>query len=148
VTGAPPPVRTQVVGAAISITIGLTAVILIYLHPENLRAPAWVAYAAGCAFVLAGLCILAGAFEMVWLWRWLAIAAAVSLLAISVWVAFGAGARECSVSPAFLRRLAPQLVCRGAFGVGAALVALFIVVAIRRAVRARSGDHGNRRRLG
>jgi hypothetical protein len=117
--------------------MGLLAVGLIHLHPENLRAPAWVAYAAASAFVLAGLCILAGAAGVARLGRWLALAVATSLLAVSLWVAIGVGERECSLSLSFMHSTVPDLMCRGAFGLGALLVGLFIVLAIRRGLGAR-----------
>jgi hypothetical protein len=111
---------------------------MIYFHPEGLRAPAWVAYVAASAFVLAGLCLLAGAVGNTSLQRWLGVAVTVSLFAVSVWVAFGPGQRECSISLPFVQSLAPDALCRGAFGVGAILVGLFLVLVLRRTIGNRS----------
>jgi len=126
--------RTQLIGAVIAIASGLTAGVLIRLHPEGLHAPAWVAYVAASAFVLAGLCLVAGAFAQAWLLRWLGIAVTLSLLAVSSWLAFGPGERTCSMSIPFFRALAPDALCRGAFGLGAILVALLLVLVVRRAL--------------
>jgi cytosine/uracil/thiamine/allantoin permease len=107
---------------------------MIHLHPEGLRVPAWVAYVAAAAFVLAGLCLFAGALEIDWLQQWLGIAVTLSMLVVSLWIAFGPGERECSMSIPFVQTVAPDALCRGAFGIGALLVALFIGVFVRRAL--------------
>src|SRR5437773_2335918 len=59
--------RTQLLGAAAAVTAGLVVAFMIHLHPEGLHVPAWVAYVAASAFVLAGLCLLAGALDIKWL---------------------------------------------------------------------------------
>jgi hypothetical protein len=111
---------------------------MIYAHPEGLRVPAWVAYIAASAFVLAGLCLLAGAVGNTSLQRWLGIGVTASLFVVGVWVAFGPGRRECSISLPFVQSIAPDALCRGAFGVGAILVGLFLVLVVRRTVGNRS----------
>jgi hypothetical protein len=128
------PNRSQLLMAAATTLMGVLVVTLIYLHPEGLRVPAWVAYVAASAFVLAGLCLLALAIDMVWLQRLLGVAVALSLFVVSLWVAFGPGPRECSVSLSFVQGVAADTLCRGAFAIGAILVGLFIVLAIRRIV--------------
>jgi cytosine/uracil/thiamine/allantoin permease len=128
------PRRTQFIGAVVAVAAGLVAGLMIHLHPEGLRVPAWVAYVAAAAFVLAGLCLFAGALEIDWLQQWLGIAVTLSMLAVSLWIAFGPGERECSMSIPFVQTVAPDALCRGAFGIGALLVALFIGVFVRRAL--------------
>ena len=128
------PRRTQFIGAVVAVAAGLVAGSMIHLHPEGLRVPAWVAYVAATAFVLAGLCLFAGALEIDWLQQWLGIAVTLSMLVVSLWIAFGPGARECSMSIPFVQTVAPDALCRGAFGIGALLVALFIGVFVRRAL--------------
>jgi hypothetical protein len=130
--------RTQLIGAAASVGIGLLVDVMIYFHPEGLRVPAWVAYVAASAFVFAGLCLLAGAFAILSLQRWLGIAVAVSLFVVIVWIAFGPGVRACSISLPFGQGIAPDVVCRGAFGIGAVLIGLFLVLALRRFIGTRS----------
>jgi hypothetical protein len=125
----------QAVGGAFSIAVGLIVGALIHLHPEGLRVPAWVAYVAASAFALTGLSLLAGALEAIRLQRWLGVAVALSLLAVGSWIAIGPGERACSMSIPFLRTAAPEAVCRGAFGLGALLVALVLGVLARRAIK-------------
>lgn len=126
--------RTQSVGAVAAVAVGLVIGFMIHLHPEGLRVPAWVAYVAASAFVLAGLCLLAGATEVNWLQRWLGIAVTLSLFVVNLWIAFGPGERECSISIPFLQTVAADALCRGAFGIGALLVALFLGLLVRRAI--------------
>ena len=128
------PRRTQFIGAVVSVAAGLVVGFMIHLHPEGLRVPAWVAYVAAAAFVLAGLCLLAGAMEIPWLQQWLGIAVTLSMLVVSLWIAFGPGERECSMSIPFVQTVAPDALCRGAFGIGALLVALFVGLLVRRAL--------------
>ena len=128
------PRRTQFIGAVVSVAAGLAVGFMIHLHPEGLRVPAWVAYVAAAAFVLAGLCLLAGAMEIPRLQQWLGIAVTLSMLVVSLWIAFGPGERECSMSIPFVQTVAPDALCRGAFGIGALLVALFVGLLVRRAL--------------
>ena len=103
--------RTQLIGGVAAVAVGLIVAYMIHGHPEELRAPAWVAYLAGSAFVLAGLSLLAGAFAAIWLQRWLGIAVALSMLGISLWVAFGSAERGCSVSISFFRTIGADGIC-------------------------------------
>jgi cytosine/uracil/thiamine/allantoin permease len=126
--------RTQLIGAVAAVAVGLVVGSMIYLHPEGLRVPAWVAYVAATAFVFTGVCLLAGAAEINWLQRWLGIAVTLSLLVISLWIAFGPGERECSMSIPFLQTAVADGLCRGAFGIGALLVALLLGLLVRRVI--------------
>jgi hypothetical protein len=130
--------REQLIAGLAAMAIGTLVSALIYFHPEGLRAPAWVAHVAALAFVFAGLCLLAAAFRKASLQRWLGIVVTVCLLTVSIWVAFGPGERECSMSLPFVQSIAPDVVCRGAFVVGAILVGLFLVLVLRRTI-----DHGS-----
>jgi len=130
--------QTQLIGAVTAVAAGLIVGFMIHLHPENLRVPSWVAYVAASAFVFAGLCLFAGAAEVSWLQRWLGIAVTLCLFVVSLWVAFGPGERECSVSIPFLQTLAPDALCRGVFGIGALLVALLLGLFARRALSSKS----------
>ncbi len=130
--------RTQLIGAVTAVAAGFMVGYMIHLHPEGLRVPSWVAYVAASAFVFAGLCLFAGAAEISWLQRWLGIAVTLCLFAVSAWVAFGPGERECSMSIPFLQTVAPDVLCRGAFGIGALLVASFLGLFVRRALSDKS----------
>jgi hypothetical protein len=127
------------IAAVVAVASGLLVAYLIHAHPDDLRVPAWVAYVAASAFVLAGLCLSAGAAGNVGLQRWLGVAVTVSLFVVSVWVAFGPGERECSFSLPFFQSGASDAVCRGAFGIGAILVGLFLVLVLRQIIGNRFG---------
>ena len=129
------PRRTQLIMAVVALAAGMFTGLMIRAHPEGLSVPAWVASVAASAFVLAGLCLLAGAIEVIWLQRWLGIAVTLSLLVVGLWVAFGPGERECSMSIPFLQTVAPDLLCRGVFGVGSFLTGLFLGLVVHRAMR-------------
>ena len=128
--------RQRLIGGLISIVAGLVTATLIYLHPENLHAPAWVAYAACAAFVFAGLTIMAYEFGLRRFHAWLVVACVTALLAPGAWVAFGPGARKCSVALPFFSGVGSDLLCRAAFGVGAVIVAAILVWAVMGVLRA------------
>ncbi len=130
--------RQRLLGALVSTLAGLLTGAMIYLRPEGLHVPAWVAYAACAAFVFAGLTIMAHEFALHRTHAWLVVACVASLLVPAAWVAFGPGVRECSVSGPFLSAIGPDLLCRGAFGLGAVLVAALLVWIVLRALRQQS----------
>lgn len=98
---------------------GGIAAAMIYRQPDQLHAPAWVAYTACAAFVLAGLAIIADG--------------------TGAWVAIGAGVRDGSVSVPFFGTVGSELLCRGAFGLGAVIVAALLVWVVLRALRQENG---------
>ena len=124
--------RTQLAAGACSIAVGVLVGGIVHWHPEGLRAPAWVAYVAAAAFVLAGACLASAALAITWLQRWLVLGVVACLFAVTAWVAFGPGARECAVSFAFFAGLAPDALCRTAFGAGALLLAVVLALVLRR----------------
>ena len=127
--------RQRLFGGLLAALVGLLTAVMIYLHPENLNVPAWVAYAACAAFVFAGLTIAAHEFALRRTHAWLAAACTAGLLIPGAWVALGPGARECSVVSPFFGAAGSDLLCRGVFGVGAAIVAALLVWAVSRALR-------------
>jgi len=124
--------RKQLAAAACSIAAGLLVAGMVHGHPEGLRTPAWIAYVAGAAFVLAGACLASAALAIAWLQGWLVLGVVGCLFAVTAWIAFGPGARECSVSFGFLAGVAPEALCRGAFGGGALLLAVVLALVLRR----------------
>jgi hypothetical protein len=131
------PTRKQaLVAGGIALATGLGSAAAIHLHPEGLRAPAWVAYAAVSTFVLAGMALLAGALGAKRVVPWLGALIVCGLLVPGLWIALGAGGRECSFSLGFLSGAASEFVCRGAFGAGALLCLVFLVLLVSRASRA------------
>ena len=127
--------RQRLLGGVISTAVGLLTAVMIYLRPEALHVPAWVAYAACAAFVFAGLTIMAHEFALHRIHAWLVVACVGTLLVPGAWVAFGPGVRECAVSGPFFSGIGTDLVCRGAFGFGAVLVAAILVLVVWRALR-------------
>lgn len=127
--------RDRVVGGVAAVVAGVV-VVLQASQASPRDAPAWVGYAAGLAFVAAGLAILAQG-RAARVQGWLGLLAVAGLFVPAAWVAFGAGPRECTVSLPFLSAVAPDLLCRGVFGLGAGLVAVLLVVGASRLVRRR-----------
>jgi hypothetical protein len=127
------PTRKQsLVAGGLAVAVGLGSSAAIVLHPESLRAPAWVAHAAASTFVVAGVALLAGACGARRLMQWLGVLIACGLLVPTLWIAFGPGGRNCSFSLAFLSGPASELACRGAFGAGALLWLVFLVLLVLR----------------
>ena len=129
---AEPSRRQALVIGAIAIALGGLAAAMIHLHPEGLRAPAWVAYAAVATFPLAGAALIAGALGARRLVPWLGVLITCGLLVPGLWIALGPGGRECSFSLGFLGGRASELVCRTGFGLGALLCLGFLVLLVRR----------------
>lgn len=128
--------RTRSIAGAGLIAAGLAFGLLVFLHPEGLRAPAWVAYAAALAFVCAGILAFVGQSDSPRLQAWMAVALLMLMFAPAVWIAFGAGARECSVSLPYLFGVARGGSCRVAFAIASVMGLAMLVWAIRRALRA------------
>ena len=118
-----PPATQLVAFALASVAIGLT-----------------VGETAGWAFACASLLGIV-VLQLVYLYRlqrWLGVAVTVSLFVVCAWVAFGPGQRECSVSLPFVKSITGDAICRGAFGIGAILMGLFLLLVLRRAFADRS----------
>ena len=127
----------RLLGALVTTVAGLLTAAVIYLRPEGLHVPAWVAYVACAAFVFAGLTIIAHEFAFSRVRAWLVVACVASLLVPGAWIAFGPGVRECSVSGPLLSGMGSDLWCRGAFGIGAVIVAALLMWVVWRALRQR-----------
>jgi hypothetical protein len=123
-------------GALVVLSIVLCS--LIYFQPQQLNAPAWVAYSAATAFLVAGLLLLAGAAKATRTQNWLGVALAVAMVLPGSWVAFGKGERQCTMSLPLLP-LAAEALCRAAFGVGAVLGVVILALYIRRALGRQRG---------
>jgi hypothetical protein len=127
--------RQRLLGGFLSTVVGLLTAAMIYWHPEKLNAPVWVAYAACSAFVFAGLTIMAYEFALHRTHAWLVATCLAALLVPGWWVAFGPGMRECSVAVPFFSTVGSDFLCRGAFGLGAVIVAALLVWVVLRALR-------------
>lgn len=115
------------------VAIGFAQMLLIRSHPENLNAPAWVAYLACLVFVFGGLAVVLQAHGRPQWGGVFAFLIVSSFAVIGLWIGLGEGARECSTSSSiggFVREgTASGLGCRIPFGLGGALCA-FIAVAM------------------
>lgn len=121
-----------------AIAIGMLGLVMMYLHPENLRVPAWVGFPTMSAFVWAGCALLMGEYEATRKFApLLSVLATIGLMVPMAWLAFGPGPRECTATLAFFSTTASDWLCRGAFGM-AALLGLLILVLMARALVKRS----------
>ena len=121
------------IGAALIIMAALGAA-LIFLQPEKLRVPAWVAYGALSSFAFGGVAVIArrlGAKRAV---SWLGALTVCGLLVPGLWIALGPSA-QCTASFGGVSGPANEWLCRIGFGAGAALCCVFLVLVIRRALR-------------
>jgi hypothetical protein len=126
-------------GVAVA-AIGGVLALLVYAQPEKLRAPAWVVYAVALALVLAGWTVVARASGHHLLKVWLPVPLLACLVSPALWLGFGGGRRQCTVSIGYgvLRMFGtrPDLACRIAFGIAAVIGVALVIWAIRVALRA------------
>lgn len=111
--------------------------LLVHLHPEKLKAPAWVAYLALGLLAFAGVCIVALALRLNQLARWLVCVLLGAMAIVPAWIALGPGPRQCTMFSLGARAAVSELACRGAFGIGAMILAALFILAVRGALRSR-----------
>lgn len=122
------------------VVLGAGLALMVHAHPERMRAPAWVVYGACAAFAFAGCVMVAQSRGLRRVERWAVVLAIAALSLPGLWISLGTGSRaQCRMSIPFVRTAAPELLCRSAFGLGALVVLLMLVVALRQALR-RSAD--------
>jgi hypothetical protein len=122
------------IGSALIVMAAFCAA-LVFLHPEQLRVPAWVAYGALSTFAFGGAAVIArrlGAQRAV---SWLGALTVCGLLVPGLWIALGPNP-QCSASFAGIGGPASEWVCRIGFGAGTALAAVILILVVRRALRA------------
>lgn len=115
--------------------LGVGVSLAIHLHPEQLRVPAWVAYAATASFALAGAALIAGALGAIKLVHWLGVLIVTAMLVPFLWIALGPGPRNCGFSLGFVSGAASDWVCRAGFGTGALLGLVILALMIHQALR-------------
>ncbi len=118
--------------------------------PKNLHAPLWVVFAAGLAFLLAGIAILmhgagvtdnngelpTGAPQWLRVFQFLAgVAIFICFGAIASFIAFGPGPREFSSSVAGVEAPVSATIGRIAFGIGAIVIWLCTLAVVVSGVR-------------
>lgn len=129
----PPTVK---IGATL-VLVACGMAVLVSLHPEKLKAPAWVAFSAVGLLGFAGVCVIVQALRSNGLARWLVCALLGGMTVIPAWIAFGSGSRQCSAASFGLRSAVSEAVCRGVFGVSTVILGVLFTVAVRAALRAR-----------
>jgi hypothetical protein len=83
--------RKIVTGLAIA-AVGLIAGIMVYVRPEGLRAPLWVAITACFAFVVAGTAVVLHGFVANRTYLFFIVVLVTIMTTIAAWLAFGSGA--------------------------------------------------------
>jgi hypothetical protein len=119
---------------SIAAAIGIAS--LVFLRPEQLNAPAWVAYAAAAAFFLAGVAMLAlraGASRRTT--GWIVVALLACLLTPTFWIAVTDPVIGCSLDVLGWWIAGTGWACRGGFLVITAFGVLMLVLAVRQALR-------------
>jgi hypothetical protein len=129
------PKRQRLTVGVAAAALGLAGAAAMYLRPESLRVPAWVGFSAMAAFIAVGGALIAGACEARRLEGWLGVLTVLGLVVPALWIAIGPGPMHCSVSLPFFTTAAADWLCRGAFGLGALLGLVILVLAVRRALR-------------
>ena len=119
---------------------GCALSLLVHLHPEKMRAPAWVVFSAVGLFGFAGIVVIAQALRLHRLAHWLVCGFLGAMAVVPGWIAFGSGPRQCTVLSFGARSAASESVCRGAFGVGTVILLAMFVAAVRGALRARQSS--------
>ena len=115
--------------------------LMIHLHPERLRAPAWVAYAAALAFSLCGIALIAHRMRApARVHAWLGVALLTCLLTPFAWIALAAEDGRCRVRMLGIDMPGGAWLCRAAFAAAAAIGLLMLVLAVRQALRTRRED--------
>jgi len=131
-----PTRKERLVGGWAALGIGVLTVAMMYLHPEQLRVPAWVGFAAASSFVWAGCALLTGEYDATRKFApWLGVLATIGLMVPAAWIALGPGPMECTVMLPFLSAAAEDWMCRSAFGFAVMLGLLILVLAARRSLR-------------
>lgn len=122
--------------APLSMAAGMAIAVLVYIRPEKLNAPAWVAYAAAAAFFLAGVAMLARRAEASHRTTgWIVAGLLACLLTPTFWMAVTDPVRGCGLDVLGWWTVGTGWLCRAGFLVIAAVGLLVLVLAVRQALR-------------
>lgn len=130
------PQSTLAIGALLLLA-SCGMVLVVHLHPGKLGAPAWVAYVSLGLLGFAGACMVAQARGPKRLVQWLVCALLGAMVVVPAWIALGSGPRQCALVSLGNRTAASGILCRGAFGAGAVMLAVMFVFAVRNLLRSR-----------
>ena len=132
--------RGRLLGGVLISAAGVFCAAIVHSNPEELNAPAWVAYTACASFVLAGVVVVTVIVKELGLHRlhaWLGVVLVAALGIPGAWVAFGVGDRQCSGGFLSIDLANSEWLCRGAFGVGAVILTVCFLLAVANAIRSR-----------
>ena len=141
-----PSDRTTVAIGAITAAAGgyfLLAGMGLVPAPGAAHGPGWIVAAAGFAFFFAGISVVLRAFTRTpdassdlapgapdWaktLYHLLGLAIAIPLALLGTWIAFGSGSRAFQIAMPFGSASGGEIFGRVAFGIGAAIVWLYVI---------------------
>jgi hypothetical protein len=119
--------------------VGAAIALLAYIRPEGMRAPPFVVYLCALAFVFAGWTLVARARGHRLLKAWLPVLLLACLVSPAVWLGFGSGRRQCTISglQSLVRIFgtSTDLACRIGFGFAAVVGIGLVLLAARQAIR-------------
>jgi hypothetical protein len=131
-------------GAALA-ALGAALAFLAYLRPEQMNTPPVFVYLAALAFVFAGAIVVARVRGYRLLSAWLPVFLIGCMVAPAVWLGFGSGRRQCTLSAmnSVVRIFGTRsdLPCRIGFGIAAVIGVALALLALRQAIRS-SRDPG------
>lgn len=118
--------------ACVVALVGLAGAIAIYRQPEGLQVPLWLALTACFSFLLSGIALSLKTTRYRRLFHWTVVLLLLCMGAIPAWLTLGSGASTCTASPPVISSI---LGCRFVFGVSTAVILLFLLLAIKDAIR-------------
>jgi hypothetical protein len=130
-------VHSQAKAGIAAVVFGFNVAGLVYSQPEKLHTPAWVAYAAAVAFVLAGCSLVARAFGSSRAGDIFVCALLSVLTAIPAWIAWGGGSRRCIATGLGGSIVSSEALCRGSFGAAVVALGVMLAFAVRNLWRSR-----------
>lgn len=133
---------------ALLVAVGGFIVVFVAIDPEGANAPVWVVQAAGAAFLLAGVTLIAQALNMPLLGKLAALGVAYMLATPGLWMLFAGDGQGCSVSMALgafaLSEQANAGLCRTVFGIGGLITLAFALLMTWQTLRRHAPDQANR----
>jgi hypothetical protein len=129
----PPASRRRIGMALIAVALALAATVT--YRPEAARVPLWVLWSICSGVALAGVAVAAYTPSSPPVYRWSVVGVLASMFCVPAWIAFGPGSRSCTSNFA---AISSETSCRVAFGVGAALLAVMLVIALRQALNGKN----------
>jgi hypothetical protein len=112
--------------------IGVAVAVLIYLQPEGLQVPLWVAMFACLCFVFAGGAIAAQPQSSPVIHQCMVLGMLLVMTAIPAWISFGPGDRQCSSNVPYFNGVTS---CRFVFGLSTVCMLFVLAIAVKQTWR-------------